>query len=342
MTACKAYIRVYNVSFRYNLQKYILQNLQKQKGKGMKTFKGFNKDMTCRDFQYEEGKEYTHDGKVKACDAGFHACEDAIDCFAYYPPATSVYHEVEQSGEISKGGDDTKVASSKIKIGGQINVLGIAKAHIEYVKAHTNFEHTDPKQATAGNYGAATAGDSGAATAGYSGAATAGDSGAATAGDRGAATAGYSGAATAGDSGAATAGDRGAATAGNYGAATAGDSGAATAGYSGAATAGDSGAATAGDRGAATAGNYGAATAGDSGAATSRGSSSVGKEGIACARGNGCKVKGGLGAVLVLVEENSGNYGIKAWKAEVVDGERIKADTFYTLKDGEFVEVENA
>lgn len=200
----------------------------------MKTYKGFNTDMTCRGFQYEEGKEYKHEGEVKACDSGFHACEDPIDCFGYYPPATSVYHEVEQDGDISKDSGDTKVASSVIKIGARLDVLGIAKAHFEYVKARTTFENTDPKQATAGNYGAATAG------------------------------------------------------------------------------------------------NYGAAT--------SRGSSIVGEEGIACARGNGCKVKGGLGAVLVLVEENRYDNGINAWKAEIVDGERIKADTFFTLKDGEFIE----
>ena len=240
----------------------------------MKSYKGFNKDMTCRGFQYEEGKEYTHDGAVSVCNAGFHACEDPIDCFAYCAPGQSVYHEVEQSGDISKDNDDSKVASSVIKIGGRIDVLGIAKAHFEYVKSRTTFEHTDPKQATAGNYGAATAGD------------------------------------------------RGAATAGNYGAATAGNYGAATAGYSGAATAGDRGAATAGNRG----------------AATSRGSSAVGENGIACARGTGCKAKGGIGAVLVLVEENSGDYDIKEWKAVVVDGKQIKADTYYMLKDGEFVE----
>ena len=60
----------------------------------MKTYKGFNKDMTCRGFQYEEGKEYKHSGEVKACKGGFHACESPLDCFGYYPPATSVYHEV--------------------------------------------------------------------------------------------------------------------------------------------------------------------------------------------------------------------------------------------------------
>ena len=144
--------------------------------------------------------------------------------------------------------------------------------------------------------------------------------------------------ATAGDSGAATAGYRGAATAGYRGAATAGDSGAATAGYRGAATAGYRGAATAGDSGAATAGYCGAATAGDSGAATSRGSASVGANGIACARSDAPMARGGMGAVLVLVEEPSDSYNIAHWKAVEVDGKTVKADTWYRLVDGKLVE----
>ena len=145
-------------------------------------------------------------------------------------------------------------------------------------------------------------------------------------------------AATAGTYGAATAGYRGAATAGYRGAATAGDSGAATAGDSGAATAGDRGAATAGDSGAATAGYRGAATAGDSGAATAKGSVSVGKNGCGLVRGNDVKIKGGLGAVLVICEENADNCDIKEWKAFVVDGTDIRADTWYKLVDGKLVE----
>ena len=317
----------------------------------IKSFKGFNKDMTCcpgtKPFQYEEGKEYEEDS-AQACDHGFHACERPLDVFAYYPPSTSVYHEVEQSGEISRNDDDSKVASSKIKIGARLDIAGLVKAQIEYTKSHTTTEYTDPDRATAGyrgaatagNYGAATAGNYGAATAGYRGAATAGDSGAATAGDSGAATAGDRGAATAGYRGAATAGDSGAATAGNYGAATAGDRGAATAGDSGAATAGNYGAATAGDSGAATAGNCGAATAGYRGAATSRGKSASGKNGLSVARGNDVRVKGGLGAILVIAEEKTDNYDIVDWKAVVVDGEKIKADTWYKLENGELVEVE--
>ena len=102
---------------------------------------------------------------------------------------------------------------------------------------------------------------------------------------------------------------------------------------------GEYGAATAGNSGAATAGNRGAATAGEYGAATSKGKSSTGDYGLSVARGNGVKVKGGLNAVLVIAEENNWDCEIKDWKAVVVDGEKIKADTWYKLENGELVEV---
>ena len=104
----------------------------------MKTYKGFNKDMTCRDFKYEEGKEYEATGEIKCCNNGFHACEYPLDCFVYYAPSESVYHEVEQSGEISKDTDETKVASSKIKIGAAISIVGLVKASFEYIKARAD------------------------------------------------------------------------------------------------------------------------------------------------------------------------------------------------------------
>ena len=282
----------------------------------IKSYKGFNKDMTCKNKQYEVGKDYEED-KAVACECGMHACEYPLDCFKYYPPSKSVYCEVEQSGDISRHDDDSKIASTKMRIGAQLNIAGIVNAAIKYTKEKVEKTCIESKAATAGYYGAATAGDSGAATAGDSGAATAGNYGAATAGYYGAATAGYYGAATAGDSGAATAGDRGAATAGNYGAATAGDYGAATAGDSG------------------------AATAGNSGAATSRGKSSTGENGLSVARGKGVKAKGGLGSILVIAEEEQNSYKISSWKAVVVDGVNIKADTWYTLKDGELIEAED-
>ena len=321
----------------------------------MKAYKGFKKDLKCNGFQYEVGKIY-EEPHAELCKSGFHACKMPLDVFGYYPPANSRYCVVELDSVSNEREVDSKVCGKKIKIGAEIGIPGLVKAQIEYVKQHTTMEHTDPKTATAGNRGAATAGYCGAATAGNYGAATAGDSGAATAGDRGAATAGdsgaatagYRGAATAGNYGAATAGNRGAATAGYCGAATAGNGGAATAGYCGAATAGNRGAATAGYYGAATAGNYGAATAGycgaatagDSGAATARGKASVGENGIASVRGNNVKVRGGMGAVLVCAVECEDSYGIKTWAAAVVDGEKIKPDTWYTVENGEFIEAE--
>lgn len=114
----------------------------------------------------------------------------------------------------------------------------------------------------------------------------------------------------------------------------------ATAGYCGAATAGDCGAATAGDCGAATAGHRGAATAGDYGAATSRGSVTVGANGAGLVRSNDVKIRGGLGAILVIAEEKENSYDLTHWKTVVVDGETVKADTWYKLVDGELVEAE--
>ena len=190
----------------------------------MKTYKGFNKDMTCRDFQYEEGKEYEATGEIKCCNNGFHACEDPLDCFNYYAPGQSVYHEVEQSGEISKhNDDDSKVASSKIKIGARLDIAKIVRLHFDFIKSRTTFENTDPKQASAGENGAASAGWKGAASAGENGAASAGAYGAASAGENGAASAGWKGAASAGKNGAASAGWNGAAV--SSGNASVGDTG---------------------------------------------------------------------------------------------------------------------
>lgn len=114
----------------------------------IKSYKGFNQDMICNpngvSFQYEEGKEY-EENYAEACECGFHACEMPLDVFSYYPPGTSVYHEVEQSGKISRKEDDSKVASTKIKIGARLDIAGLVKAQIEYVKKRTNNEHTDPE-----------------------------------------------------------------------------------------------------------------------------------------------------------------------------------------------------
>ena len=211
-------------------------------------YKGMDKDMKCRGFQYEVGKEYETD-KAVACQCGFHACEYPLDVFGYYPPAGSRFFEVEQSGELSKNGDGSKVASTKIKIGAELNIAGLVKAAVEYTK----------ERCTQGEGEEAT-------------------------GDRGAASAtGYRGAASA-------TGDRGAASATGY-------------------------------RGAA---------------------SATGKASIAVASGIEGKAMGALGCAICLVERGEWDgetYPIVSTKAAIVDGETIKPGVWYTLKDGEFVEV---
>ena len=129
-------------------------------GEVIKSYKGFNKNMTCRGFQYEEGKEYEEE-IVEVCDHGFHACEYPLDCLNYYYPNESVYHEVEQSGEIQKHNDDTKVASTKIKIGAEISIAGLVKAAIEYtvkrVKKDAESDEKHGASSATGTYGASSA-----------------------------------------------------------------------------------------------------------------------------------------------------------------------------------------
>ena len=227
-------------------------------------YKGFNKDMTCRGFQFKEGETY-EEKEAKLCESGFHACEAPLDTFNYYDPSNSLFHKVELDGVSSERGDDSKVCAKSIKIGARLSIVDLVKAQFNYVKSNTTTEHTDPKIANAGDYGAANAG------------------------------------------------------------------------YKGAANAGNCGAANAGYKGAANAGNYGAANAGNCGAAISGGSAAVGKKGVAVAKGVEVKAKGGANSILVVARTNM--YGdVVEWKAAVVDGKKIKADTWYKLENGEFVE----
>jgi hypothetical protein len=325
----------------------------------IKGFKGFEKGLTCRGYQYEEGKEHVHEGNVKACCSGFHFCEYPLDCFEYYPPSTSVFHEVEGSGDIEKESD--KTVSSVLKVGLAMTLKQLVEASIKFtfekVKWDKKEEGDNSGASTSGDYsGASTSGNkSGASTSGnYSGASTSGNySGASTSGDKsGASTSGdYSGASTSGyKSGASTSGDySGASTSGNYsGASTSGyKSGASTSGnYSGASTSGDySGASTSGYKsGASTSGDYsGASTSGNcSGASTSGDYSKVdvGVGAVGLAVGMGVRGKGKIGSWLVLTEASQTDYitYVKDVQVVKVDGEKIKADTWYKLVDGKFIE----
>ena len=229
----------------------------------MKAYKGFNKDMTCRGFQYEIGKEYETDA-ADLCRIGFHACENPLDCFSHYAPATSRYCEVEIEDNGQRSPEDSKVVGKKIKIGAELSTEQICRLHFEYVRSRC-----DPAKTNA-------------------------------AGDRESASAG--------DGGSASAGEYGSASAGRYGSASAGD--------------------------------YGSASAGDYGVSASRGSSSAGENGVAAARGEHAKVRGGIGSVLVVCVEKKDSYEIAEWKAAVVDGERIRPDTWYTVENGEFREAD--
>ena len=126
----------------------------------MKAFKGFNKDLTCRGYQYEEGKEF-HTERAECCDTGFHACEYPLDCFGYYDPAHSVFHEVELSGEMDKSGDNTKVCATDIKIGARISIAGLVKAAIEFTMSKVNKEAKSDERhgfaSATGDYGASSA-----------------------------------------------------------------------------------------------------------------------------------------------------------------------------------------
>lgn len=203
----------------------------------IKAYKAFDKDLSCRGFKYKVGKEYEETGDIKACEKGFHACPYPLDVFGYYAPAGSRFCEVEQSGKIDDSESD-KVCSSKIRIGAELDIRGLVKAAVSYVKERcTNEYNAEPGKPAMTGY-------------------------------------------------------------------------------------------------------RGVATAGDRGAATARGKASTGSNGLSVARGKNVQVKGGIGAILVIAEEREDTYDIVDWKAVVVDGEVVKADTWYRLENGELVEVD--
>ncbi|WP_352416110.1 DUF7666 domain-containing protein [Oscillibacter ruminantium] len=134
-------------------------------------FKGMDKNMQCRGFQYEVGGEYETDS-AEACKKGFHACEYPLDVFNYYPAAGNRFFAVEQSGDINRDGDDSKAASTKIKVNAEIGIPGLAKAAIEYTTSRAEPEKGGHATGTQG--AASATGDRGAASAtGYQGAASA-------------------------------------------------------------------------------------------------------------------------------------------------------------------------
>ena len=107
----------------------------------IKSYKGFYKNLKCRDFQYEIGKEYEMDGEIKVCSRGFHSCESPFDVFDHYTMIDSRFCEVEQDGNISKEDRGTKICSSKIKIKAELKLADMINLGVEWLK-----EITSPKK----------------------------------------------------------------------------------------------------------------------------------------------------------------------------------------------------
>ena len=103
----------------------------------IKSYKGFDKNLRCRGFQYEIGKEY-EEKDIEICIRGFHACENPLDVFSYYDMIDSRFCEVEQSGKIQKKDDDTKVCSSRIKIKAELKLADMINLGVEWLKEKTN------------------------------------------------------------------------------------------------------------------------------------------------------------------------------------------------------------
>ena len=269
-----------------------------------KAYKAFNSDLTCLNFQYEIGKTYEQQEKVEICKSGFHACANPLDVLNYYNLTNSRFCKVTLHNDIVTHSGDSKLASNKITIDAEMNLHEYINSAVKYLVELCATAGPYSHSATAGDYShSATAGD-------YSHSATAGnDSRSATAGP-------YSHSATAGHrSHSATAGHRShSATAGN-------DSHSATAGpYSRSATAGnDSHSATAGHR---------------------SHSATAGLRSISCALGKNSKVKAGKGGFLIAVEydDNDNIICIKSGKiGSKSGGKRLRANTWYMVKDGKFV-----
>ena len=231
-------------------------------------YKGFDKNLCCRGYQYDIGKEYHANGDIRACGNGFHACPNPNDLFAYYAPNDSNrYCKVRLWGDVDDSESD-KIAASDIEIVEEMSIMEVA--NVKRIYTETNAEN---KKCNTGDYSSASN------TGNMSSASNTGD---------------YSSASNTGD-------------------------------YSSASNTGDYSSAS-------NTGNMSSAEV-------------SGKESCAAVFGKDSKVRGAIGCALFLVErgdwDNENNvYPIVNAMGVIVDGEEIKADTWYKLVNGKLVEVE--
>ena len=130
----------------------------------IKGYKGFDKDLKCRGFQYKVGEDFEQDGPIRCCNNGFHFCENPLDVLSYYPPSEgNRFCKVEGSGKIDKADNDSKVATSKLHISAEIGLNGLIKAGVKFILDRVKWE--DSKATNTGYKSAATnTGDQSAAT----------------------------------------------------------------------------------------------------------------------------------------------------------------------------------
>ena len=283
----------------------------------MKAYKGFDKDLKCRGFQYEGGKEY-EEGSAELCKKGFHACENPLDTFRYYGPTDSRYCEVDVDDNGERNSGDSKVCGKHIKIGAEIGLKGVINAGVRFVFDKCESATEENASGERGNAAASDVSGNAAASGTSGNAAASGTWGnAAASGTWGnAAASGWSGnAAASGLRGnAAASGERG-----NAAASGVGGNAAASGTWGNAAASGESGTA-------AVTGCHGKASA-------------IGKQCIAVAWGQDSLARGSVGNWLVVSERDDDGNIIDA-KIVMVDGEAVKENTWYTLRNGEILEVE--
>ena len=322
----------------------------------MKGYKGFNKDMTCRNKQYAENTVF-EEAEAEICSSGMHFCENPFAVLDYYGfvganGALNEFAEVEALDEC-KTDDNEKYCTKKLKIGAKIGITGLIKAFVDFTFSKIDFKNAS--ESNTGNWSAATnTGNWSAATntGGRSAATNTGDQSAATntgnwsaatnTGGRSAATntGNWSAATNTGDQSAATnTGDQSAATNTGYRSAATN-----TGSWSAATNTGNQSAATnTGDQSAATNTGYrsAATNTGNWSVATNTGNwsaAAVGGNGsVAIATGYESKAKANVGSAIVVCERDD-NYNLIGIKAAIIDGKNLKADTYYTLINGEFIE----
>ncbi|HCL3090174.1 TPA: hypothetical protein N1985_003278 [Pseudomonas aeruginosa 1BAE] len=96
-------------------------------------YKGFKQDLTCRGYQFEIGGTYKHEGEVEACASGFHSCEYPLDVFGYYAPGESRFAIVKASGQLSRHGDDSKIASATLVVEAEISMPTMISRALDWI-----------------------------------------------------------------------------------------------------------------------------------------------------------------------------------------------------------------